>query len=343
MKKVVEPVEDEGARKDHREDISRMALQLAGRDPDYKKVLTGLVSSKTQKFQNDVEKGVKEPTMTREKAEQLRQKLRDRQEQVRCEIEGWCKSAAFGPHFQRLQPFLEKIIDLEPDHVKQEQRNGDKAELQFSSLFKQKLPFGFCMHTSCTISAVDGKTYRGKRGEKGEIDAVIVDADGVAQVAVEVKTAKGNPYTVLHGDLEKLQPMLDMVRGKEVTLTSASCQKAAGEPHQTRRHTLTFSPNLKPMYILASRMAAFGPDMENAARRSILSKEINRELSMGIDAWGDIQIAKLDPGAVLLQVEGQLLQDCLERVDKFFRGLDQLDVFVLPSEGEQLSEPLAQA
>eukprot|EP00983_Pelagomonas_calceolata_P084854 1156443-Pelagomonas_calceolata.AAC.2 len=251
-----------------------------------------------------------------------------------------------------LGPAEETNIELEEENKKDRDASTFLPSLSFL-LFSQ-------IGLICIAS-------RGKRGEKGEIDAVIVDADGVAQVAVEVKTAKGNPYTVLHGDLEKLQPMLDMfknlrdisqapveqlanntniqgaVRGKEVTLTSASCQKAAGEPHQTRRHTLTFSPNLKPMYILASRMAAFGPDMENAARRSILSKEINRELSMGIDAWGDIQIAKLDPGAVLLQVEGQLLQDCLERVDKFFRGLDQLDVFVLPSEGEQLSEPLAQA
>ncbi|KAF5832508.1 hypothetical protein DUNSADRAFT_11580 [Dunaliella salina] len=336
LKKVVELVDDEGARRKYREDISRMALQLAGRDPDYENGLARLVSRKTEKFRTDVEAGLKEPTMPEEKKEQLRQKLRNRQEQVRLAIEGWCKSTAFGPHFQRLQPFLEKTIDLEPCQLDRDHRNGDKAELQFSSLFKQELPFGFSMRTSCAISEVEGKKYRDIRGQKGEIDAVIINADGVVQVAVEVKTAKGNPYTTLHSDLQKFQPMLDLVRGKVVTLTSASCQTAADVPHQTQTstHTLPFSQDLRAVYILASSMAAFGPDMENAARRSILSQEINRELSKEIDAWGDIQIVELDPGSVHLRVEGNLLQECGERVDNFFRGLDGLDVFVLPSKGE---------
>ncbi|KAJ9529677.1 hypothetical protein QJQ45_014465 [Haematococcus lacustris] len=177
----------------------------------------------------------------------------------------WCKAVRSGPTWQHIGPVLTAIMAVDPAPRVSVNRDGKANEEWACKRLSSSLPPGWSLMSSTSIiemhdekmeqqqGRVQGLGLRqkaglrqgqrqpaniklGQRGLKGEMDALLIDPQGICQGIVEVKIGGSSPFRTLHDDLDKLLRLVQLVQGRGANLVGGG--------------TAQFSAGVLPVYLV---------------------------------------------------------------------------------------------
>ncbi|KAJ9529823.1 hypothetical protein QJQ45_022226 [Haematococcus lacustris] len=263
-----------------------------------------------------------------------------------------------GPSWQHIGPVLTAIMAVDSVPRVSVNRDGKANEEWACKRLSSSLPPGWSLMSSTSIiemhddkmeqqqGQVQGLGLRqkaglrqgqrqpanvklGQRGLKGEMDALLIDPQGICQGIVEVKIGGSSPFRTLHDDLDKLLRLVKLVQGRKASLLGGG--------------TAQFSAGVLPVYLVV-RDSEEPLDAQEAvaeAERHLLKINVSMALGKASSWRSGVKLLQVEPEVVVVAVPDSVVRAMQQRVSRgFFRQLQHCEVYdVARPEGASCVHP----